>query len=209
MTAQDRARADLLPGASTRPARKDAARNHDAIVVAAREEFAEHGDDASLKAIARRAGVGIATLYRHFPSRAALLETVYADDVVDTVDALCRTAGDGPAVRTAAGGAPQPWAALVGWLGQLAGAVAEDAALRGTFTDRPCTLEPCRAALGDTVARLLTDAGVRLPSRQGMDADQLLRTVVTVAVSPFLSEAERARALAVLLDGVQAGAGPG
>ncbi|MEU1167510.1 helix-turn-helix domain-containing protein, partial [Streptomyces sp. NPDC005921] len=55
--------------ASRRPHRKDAARNYDALITAAREAFAEHGADVSLEDIARRAGVGIGTLYRNFPTR--------------------------------------------------------------------------------------------------------------------------------------------
>src|SRR5580704_5863067 len=68
------------PGASTppRPMRADAQRNYQRLLDAAVAVFAEHGaDDASLEEIARRAGVGIGTLYRHFPTRQALLEAVY------------------------------------------------------------------------------------------------------------------------------------
>ena len=56
--------------------RADAARNRDSIVCAASAAFAEHGTDVGLEEIARRAGVGIATLYRRFPTRDALIETV-------------------------------------------------------------------------------------------------------------------------------------
>jgi len=65
-----------------RPMRADAQRNYRLLVSAAIAAFAEHGaDDASLEEIARRAGVGIGTLYRHFPTRQALLEAVYRDQV--------------------------------------------------------------------------------------------------------------------------------
>jgi AcrR family transcriptional regulator len=64
------------------PKRADARRNYDRLVAAAAAVFAERGaDDASLEEIARRAGVGIGTLYRHFPARQALLEAVYKDQV--------------------------------------------------------------------------------------------------------------------------------
>src|SRR5438874_2103749 len=69
--------ADLL----TRPKRADARRNYEKILVAARDAFAEGGEATSLEAIARRAGVGIGTLYRHFPTRQALLEAVYVNEV--------------------------------------------------------------------------------------------------------------------------------
>ena len=72
---------DALP----RAPRKDAARNRDALVAAAGEVFGERGIDASLEEVARRAGVGIGTLYRHFPTRDALNEAVYRREV----DALC------------------------------------------------------------------------------------------------------------------------
>ncbi|MDX6361717.1 MAG: hypothetical protein QOC85_720, partial [Streptomyces sp.] len=76
--------------AAQRPHRKDAARNYDALLAAAREAFAEHGAEASLEDIARRAGVGIGTLYRNFPTRRQLFESVYADEV----NTLCRVAED-------------------------------------------------------------------------------------------------------------------
>ena len=62
-----------------RPLRRDAQRNRDAIVEAARQVFCDHGLEAPLEQIARQAGVGIATLYRRFPNRAALLDAVLAD----------------------------------------------------------------------------------------------------------------------------------
>jgi len=64
------------------PKRADARRNYDRLLAAATALFAERGaDDVSLEEIARRAGVGIGTLYRHFPARQALLEAVYKDQV--------------------------------------------------------------------------------------------------------------------------------
>src|SRR5260370_41542128 len=62
--------------------RADARRNYERLLAAALAAFAERGaDDVSLEEIARRAGVGIGTLYRHFPTRPALLEAVYRDQV--------------------------------------------------------------------------------------------------------------------------------
>jgi AcrR family transcriptional regulator len=61
--------------------RRDAQRNRDAIVAAARQLFCDHGLQAPLEQVARHAGVGIATLYRRFPNRAALLDAVLTDDL--------------------------------------------------------------------------------------------------------------------------------
>ena len=96
-------------GAPSRPLRTDAQRNRDRLLEVAHEAFGAHGVDASLDEIARRAGLGIGTLYRHFPTREALIEAlisvdierlvtladqVVADDVPDSVerwlDALAR-----------------------------------------------------------------------------------------------------------------------
>jgi len=63
-----------------RPRRADAQRNYDRILDVARAAVAEHGGDVVLEDIARQAGVGIGTLYRHFPNRQALLEAVFLDD---------------------------------------------------------------------------------------------------------------------------------
>src|SRR6516165_5921645 len=70
------------PAGGPRPMRADAQRNYARLLDAARAAFVERGaDDVSLEEIARRAGVGIGTLYRHFPTRQALLEAVYRDQV--------------------------------------------------------------------------------------------------------------------------------
>ncbi|QUX26672.1 TetR/AcrR family transcriptional regulator [Nocardiopsis akebiae] len=91
----------MVESAARKPLRADARRNYERIVAVAEEAFAAHGVDASLEEIARRAGVGSATLHRHFPSRRRLLEVVFHD----RVEALCararehsRASGPGPAL---------------------------------------------------------------------------------------------------------------
>lgn len=70
-----------------RPMRADACRNRDRLLAVAAEMFAERGVEASLEEIAKRAGVGIGTLYRHFPTRDALIEAVYRREVEQLCDA--------------------------------------------------------------------------------------------------------------------------
>lgn len=84
-----------------------AARNRDKILAAARDAFADPAAEVSMAEVARRAGVGMATLYRNFPGRRELLEAVY----VDEVDALCAAAG--------AGTGQPPGAAVTAWLRRL------------------------------------------------------------------------------------------
>jgi AcrR family transcriptional regulator len=83
----------------SRPKRADAERNRDKILAAARTAFAEPEADVSMAEISRRAGVGMATLYRNFPGRRELLEALYAKEV----DAVCAAAesvgGDTPGER--------------------------------------------------------------------------------------------------------------
>jgi AcrR family transcriptional regulator len=83
--------------------RVDARRNRDLILVAARDVFVEHGVDAPLDEVARRAGVGIATLYRRFPDRAALMREVALDVLVRvTAEARAALAHEPDGVRTLA-----------------------------------------------------------------------------------------------------------
>src|SRR3984957_21133554 len=92
-------------GAPGRPMRADARRNYERLVVAARDVFAKHGGEASMEAIAKQAGVGVGTLYRHFPKRIDVVEAVYRNHV----DVLVGTADRGLAQL-------DPWAALEAWL---------------------------------------------------------------------------------------------
>jgi AcrR family transcriptional regulator len=93
---------------STFPTRRAAAaRNRDKILSAARAAFTDPAGEVSMAEIARRADVGMATLYRNFPGRQELLEALYADEV----DAVCKAA--------AASGAKTPGAALTTWLQRL------------------------------------------------------------------------------------------
>lgn len=76
---------------AARPARADALRNRERLVAVARSAFAATDSSVALEGIAREAGVGIGTLYRHFPTREALVEAVYAaelDELVDSAPAL-------------------------------------------------------------------------------------------------------------------------
>src|SRR4051812_27348632 len=87
-----------------RPQRADARRNFDALLAAARDAFAAQGTEASLEDIARRAGVGIGTLYRNFPTRQDLFEAVYVDEVNQLSESAAAVAS------------LPPWEALTAWL---------------------------------------------------------------------------------------------
>ncbi len=70
-----------VASSTARKPRADSQRNRDQLLAAAKAAFADHGPDVALEEVARRAGVGIGTLYRHFPGRDALLAAVYSREV--------------------------------------------------------------------------------------------------------------------------------
>ena len=88
---------------TARPLRADARRNRESLLAAAGDAFAERGVDTSLEDIAERAGVGIATLYRNFPTREVLIQAVYRAEVerlCDGVDELLATSSPADALET-------------------------------------------------------------------------------------------------------------
>lgn len=129
------------------PTRADAMRNREQLLVAADGLFGERGIDASLEEIARRAGVGIGTLYRHFRTREALLEALLRD----RFDAL---AAEGERLL----GAPSPRDALAGWLAMFA---ARSATYRGLPTPVVAIMREEGSDLYASCHRL-TGAGARL-----------------------------------------------
>ncbi|WP_406632295.1 TetR/AcrR family transcriptional regulator [Amycolatopsis sp. WGS_07] len=152
--------------------RADAQRNYDRLVAAARNAFAEQGADASLDDIAQRAGVGNATLYRHFPTRQALLEAVFREHI----DALCRRAEE---LRAA----PSPGAALREWLGEV---IAHGSAKRGLAASLLAALgedgSSCRAAVFEAAQGLLTRAQDAGEVRSEVSVGQVLKLVNAVAL---------------------------
>jgi AcrR family transcriptional regulator len=102
-----------------RPLRKDAARNRELLVAAGREVFAERGLDASLDDVAKRAGLGVGTAYRHFANKHELAHAIFAQAIEDIV-----------ALAERAAALDDPWAGLVGFLEGAAEAQTTDRGLR-------------------------------------------------------------------------------
>jgi AcrR family transcriptional regulator len=178
--------------ASRRPHRKDAARNFDALLAAARDAFAEHGAEASLEDIARRAGVGIGTLYRNFPTRRHLFESVYADEV----NALCQVAEE-----VADRG---PWEALAAWLDRFADYMVTKRAVREALNDESEIFAACRESMYAAGGPLFERAQKAGEARTDMDFSDLLRMVAGITGTAFDDDAQRDRVLSVALDGVHA-----
>ncbi len=183
------AAADLL--GQRRPHRADAARNFDALLAAARDAFTEFGVDASLEGIAGRAGVGIATLYRNFPTREELIESVY----VAEVDAVCRF-GDEL-------GDFDPWEAMVAWLRRFITYMGTKSVLIAGLNRESEAFGACRDALriaGEPLLRRAQEAG---SARDDMAIDDVLRLIIGISGVTFKTEDQQERVFRMALDGIR------
>lgn len=187
---------------ATAPARRrDARRNRELLVEAAHEVFTEQGLEAPLDVIARRAGVGNATLYRHFPSRAALVDAVFREPLAGTMAA-------GEEARTAA----DPWVGLTGYLEAVFAVLAADRGTNDLMTTHLTDVDSLqavhahnRATLDVLLARGREQGSVRadVNTEDVLFALAALGRAVPALATAVTPEAWR-RPLALLLDGLRA-----
>jgi AcrR family transcriptional regulator len=192
---------DAATERAERALRADARRNRDALLAAGAATFAERGPDASLEEIARRAGVGIGTLYRHFPDRDALTEAVYRNEVerlCDGVEALL--AGDSADV------------ALATWMRNFA---AYAATKRGMMVSLKATLGAdselftySHRRIRDAVSALVAAASAEGSIRADIDADALLTGMRGICMAGDAPDDNARTALLIdlLVDGLRYGA---
>lgn len=193
--------ASASPGAPARAPRADAQRNREKLLAVALVALAEDGD-VPLETVAARAGVGIGTLYRHFPNRNALVEAAYRQEVQQLCDAApALLAADRPAVES-----------LREWMGRFVRYAATKrgmgAALRSVVgTDSPLFGETRERIIG--ALAVLLDAGRADGSiRADVEADDVLRAmgaVWSVGDGPQWAEQVR-RLLDLVVDGLRFGA---
>jgi len=182
-----------------RPMRADAQRNYTRLLEAASGAFAEHGaDDVSLEEIARRAGVGIGTLYRHFPTRQALLEAVYTDQV----ESLSARAAE--LLRS-----ESPGDALAEWLRAMMKFSSTKrnmtTALLATLGTDSELLSSCVKEIKGAAESLLARAQQAGVVRPDADAKDLIRLVhaVNIATEKTPDPGQADRMLALILDGLR------
>lgn len=178
--------------------RADAQRNVDAILAAAKAEFVAHGVDVAVRAIAARADVGTATLYRHFPTRADLITAVFrreVDDIVAAADALSHRFGPGEALERWVDRYIEFVATKHGLAAALHSGDPAFAGLRAYFEDRA---GPVLQRLLDAAER----AGVIGPGTAPLD---LLGAIANLCVPPpgSTDTARAHRMVALLLDGLR------
>jgi AcrR family transcriptional regulator len=184
-----------VTGLAQRPKRADARRNYEKLLSAAGQAFTDCGTAASLEDIARRADVGIGTLYRHFPTRQALLEAVY----IDEVEEMSAKAGDL--------GDLEPWDALVTWLRQFVRFAATKRALAdemlNTIDAEAPVFVSCRTAITDAGDRLLQRAQESGDVRQDTNFTDVGRMVAGIASIRTADPGQIERILDVALDGLR------
>ncbi|MFE3248130.1 TetR/AcrR family transcriptional regulator [Streptomyces sp. NPDC059209] len=188
-------------GAAPGELRADARKNRERILRAAREAYAADGLDAPMTAIARRAGVGPATLYRHFPSRVELITAVFAEQFAQCLAAFDEAFED-----------PDPWRGLCSFLDKVCTAQAADRGFGAAFLGRfpgVADIDSEREGAEAGLARLVQRAKDAGQLRQDFDPSDIILLLLANAglagQSPHVSPAASRRLVAYLLQSFRAG----
>jgi AcrR family transcriptional regulator len=181
---------------TTRPMRADAKRNYDRLVAAAHEVFAQQGGGASMEAIAKEAGVGIGTLYRHFPRRIDVVEAVYREDVDELVSVAENVVAD-----------LEPWPALVAWLEAFVRYASNKrrflSELHEAFEKNPDLRVRSRERIVGAVSIVLDRAQKAGEVRTDIDGPDLMQLLGSMCMSATLTPDQSGRLLLMIEDGLR------
>ncbi len=183
-----------------RKPRSDGLRNRERLIEAAKEVLGQGGPQASLEAVARRAGVGIGTLYRHYPTREALFQAVYrheVDQLIKLADELKNAADATEALRTWLHAGVALVATKRGMLGALA--VVKTEASSSMYSELSAQM---KLAVGQLLHRASSDGTLRTD----INADDLLQTMYAFCYARQPEpgwEAQVLRLLDIFLDGLK------
>ncbi len=181
--------------------RADARRSRDALLAAAKTVFATSGVDAPIREIADKAGVGLGTLYRHFPRRSDLIAAVFRREIdacADIAPVLAQTHA--------------PFEALAGWIRRYAAFVATKRGLARALHSGDPAFDSLPGyfdeRLRPALRMLLNAASAAGVARDDVDADDLIGAVASLCMSAQSGEFGQAeRMVDLLIDGMRAGAG--
>jgi AcrR family transcriptional regulator len=183
-----------------RPLRADAQRNRDRVIEAAREAFAAEGLGVPIDEIARRAGVGVGTIYRQFPTKETLIAGILAASLDGMVEEAARLGSEEDAGE-----------AFLGFLRAAAERASTDMALGNALAeadyDVPAALADCKVRLLDAIGVLLSRAQAEGAIRADITTDDVvaLMSGTCSAMGQYGADSEVARhVLAVVLDGLRA-----
>lgn len=179
-----------------RPMRADARRNYERLLQAARDVLADRGSEATMEEIAKRADVGVGTLYRHFPRRIDLVEAVYREDVDGLVALAAKVSTDA-----------EPWDALVEWLHGFARYGRSKRAflteLHEAFEKSPDLALRSRERIGEAAAMVLTRAQQAGVARDDIDGSDLMQLVGGLCMARTARPERNERLLDLVLDGIR------
>jgi AcrR family transcriptional regulator len=182
-----------------RPLRADARRNRERVLQAARETFAEHGLDAQMEDLARRAGVGVGTVYRHFPNKEAVVDAL----IGDYFDQLVTQAKDALEMD-------DPWEAFCAYMWAAADLLGANRGLSEITAGGQMRDAAERAGLFGPVNELISraqHAGVMRPDVTGNDVPHIMCACGRVQVlGTGDEETAWRRHMTIMLDGLRAGA---
>ncbi len=182
-------------GGADRRVRADAQRNVDALLQAAKAVFASSGVDAPVREIAEKAGVGVGTVYRHFPQRSDLITAVFRREIDACADAA-------PILASELG----PFEALANWMQRYAAFVVTKRGLAPALHSGDPAFLPLRdyfeQRLRPTLRALLESAAAAGEIRTDVQADDLLTAVASLCM-PAHQDGHAQRMVALLVDGLR------
>ncbi|HEX6347067.1 TetR/AcrR family transcriptional regulator [Umezawaea sp.] len=187
-----------MPDSEAKPLRADAQRNRDRLVASAFRLFVEQGLDATVDTIAKDAGVGMGTLYRHFPTREALIEAAYRsrlDEVCDAAAELVATVSPEEALRT--------------WMDRFLDYISTKRglkdALHAVISSGGNPFAHSRRRLHDALATLLAATAAAGVTKPGVNAGDVLLSLsgVSLAAGEPEQREQAGRMLDLLLDGLR------
>lgn len=198
----EKAPAASSEAAQSRPVRADARRNMDALLEAAMAVFAASGVDAPVREVAEKAGVGVGTLYRHFPQRSDLIVAVMRHEVDACADAAARLAAE-----------HEPGEALSRWMQRYVDFIGAKRGLAAALHSGDPAFDALpvyfKQRMEPALRTLLRDAASAGEIRTDIAADELLGAVTSLGMHAYQQGPKHARRMvALLVDGLRYGVKP-
>ena len=190
---------EAVTGEVERPKRADARRNRELLIEAARTVFSTQGAGAPMEAIAKQAGVGVGTLYRHFPNRLDLVEAVYESDVQELAATARRVVAE-----------LEPGAAVDAFFDAFVRYAQTKQALLGelqqSFEKHPDLRSRCREQIESSFDMVIEHAKQAGAIRNDISGSDVMQLTAPVCTNSSISAEQSQRLVGMILDGLRAGA---
>ena len=190
---------EAVTGEGERPKRADARRNRELLIEAARTVFSTQGAGAPMEAIAKQAGVGVGTLYRHFPNRLDLVEAVYESDVQELAATARRVVAE-----------LEPGAAVDAFFDAFVRYAQTKQALLGelqqSFEKHPDLRSRCREQIESSFDMVIEHAKQAGAIRNDISGSDVMQLTAPVCTNSSISAEQSQRLIGMILDGLRAGA---